>query len=244
MSNRHHRPQSRESMLDFLDQRPAPDDFHWTPDEEEVLTELQRTMAMERIHRQSTYRQLQENYRLSGPAQVRSIFERAMHGNRYELGREFGGAASYLSDVGTLLFRRLVEQRTGQFDSIQLFETLCWLQKVREIRIRRPRRIAELMGCEHLLRKLNKVEFDPCVRWLQNFCERHGFHIRSPQSVEAARRQYCHTTTIADFYRKARPYMPDIPELTFNMDEASNAFNRQYKCITIRSWKRPRSVPI
>jgi hypothetical protein len=48
-------------MLDFLDQRPAPDDFHWTPEEEEMLTELQRTMAMKRIHRHIMYRQLQEN---------------------------------------------------------------------------------------------------------------------------------------------------------------------------------------
>jgi hypothetical protein len=39
-------------MLNFSDQRPVPDDFNWTPEEEEVLTELQRTMAMERIHRQ------------------------------------------------------------------------------------------------------------------------------------------------------------------------------------------------
>jgi hypothetical protein len=78
-----------------------------------VLTELQRTMAMERIHRHTTYRQLQENYCLSDPAQVRSILERTMHGNRDELGREFGGAPSYLSDVDTLLFRRLVEERTG-----------------------------------------------------------------------------------------------------------------------------------
>jgi hypothetical protein len=68
MINCHHRPQSRESMLDFLDQRPAPDDFHWTPDEEEAFTELQRTMAMERIHHHPTHRQLQENYCLSGPA--------------------------------------------------------------------------------------------------------------------------------------------------------------------------------
>jgi hypothetical protein len=57
MSNRYHRPQSRESMLDFLDQLPAPDDFHWTPGEEEVFTELQRTTAMEHIHRRTTYRQ-------------------------------------------------------------------------------------------------------------------------------------------------------------------------------------------
>jgi hypothetical protein len=72
-------------MLDFLDHRPAPNDFHWTPEEEEVLTELQRTTAMERIHRHTTYRQLQENYRLSGPSQVPSILKRRMHGNRYEL---------------------------------------------------------------------------------------------------------------------------------------------------------------
>jgi hypothetical protein len=95
--------------------------------------------------------------------------------------------------------------------------------------------IVELMSCDHLLRKLNKIDFDPCVRWLHDFCERHGLHIRSPQSVEAARRQYCHTTTIADFCRKARPYMSDIPEVTFNMDETSNAFNRQYKRITLNS---------
>jgi hypothetical protein len=120
-------------MLDFLDQRPAPDDLHWTPEEEEVLTELQRTMAMERIHRHTTYRQLQENYRLSGPAQTRSILERTMHDNRYELGREFGGASSYLSDVATPLFRRLVEERTGQFDSIRTFKALYWLQEVRDI---------------------------------------------------------------------------------------------------------------
>jgi hypothetical protein len=41
-----------------------------------------------------------------------------MHGNREELGREFGGAPSYLSDVDTLKFRRLVEERTSQFDNI------------------------------------------------------------------------------------------------------------------------------
>jgi hypothetical protein len=68
---------------------------------------------MERIHCHTTYRQLQENYRLSGPAQVRSILEGTMHGNRYELGQESGGALSCLSDVDTLLFRRLVEERTG-----------------------------------------------------------------------------------------------------------------------------------
>jgi hypothetical protein len=33
--------------------------------------------------------------------------------------------------------------------------------------------------------------------------------------------------------------MPDIPELTFNMDEISNAFNRQYKCITPDSDDHP-----
>jgi hypothetical protein len=60
MSNRHYRPQSRESMLDFLNQRPAPDNFHWTSDEEKVPTEFQRTMAMERIHRHTTHRQLQK----------------------------------------------------------------------------------------------------------------------------------------------------------------------------------------
>jgi hypothetical protein len=38
--------------------------------------------------------------------------------------------------------------------------------------------------------------------------------------------------TIADFRRKARPYMSDIPEFTFNIDEISNALNRQYKWIT------------
>jgi hypothetical protein len=196
-------------------------------------------MAMERIHRHTTYRQLQENYRLSGPAQVRSILERTMHGDRHELGREFGGAPSYLSDVDTLLFRRLVEERTGQFDNIRTFEAFYWLQKVREIRIRRARRIAGLMGCDHLLRKLNKVDFDPCVRWLHEFFERRKLHIRSPQSVEAARRQYCHRTTIADICRKARPYMSDIPELTFNLDETSNAFNGQYKCITPDSDDHP-----
>jgi hypothetical protein len=86
-----------------------------------------------------------------------------MHGTRDELGREFGGALSYLSDMDIFLFRHLVEERTGQCNSIQTFETLYWLQKVREIRIRRARRIAELMGCDHLLRKFNKVDFDPCV---------------------------------------------------------------------------------
>jgi hypothetical protein len=65
---------------------PASDDFHWTPDEEEVFTEFQRTMVMDRIDHHTTYRQLQENYRLSGPAQIRSILGRTMHGNRYELG--------------------------------------------------------------------------------------------------------------------------------------------------------------
>jgi hypothetical protein len=189
-------------------------------------------MVMERIHCHTTYRQLQENYRLLGLVQVRSILERAMHGNRYEPGREFGGAPSYLSGMDTLLFRPLVEERAGQFDSIRTFEGLYWLQEVREIRIHRARMIAELMSCDHLLRKLNKVDFDPRVRWLHKFCERHRLHIRSPQSVEAARRQYCHTTTIADFCRKARPYMSNIPELTFNMDETSNAFNHQYMCIT------------
>jgi hypothetical protein len=74
-------------MLDFLDQRPAPDNFHWTSEEGEELTELQRTIAMKHIHRHTTYRQLQENHRLSGPAQVWSILERTMHGNRNELGR-------------------------------------------------------------------------------------------------------------------------------------------------------------
>jgi hypothetical protein len=73
-------------MLDFLDQRPAPDNFHWTPEEEEVLTELQRTMAVESIHRHTTYRQLQENYSLSDPVQVQSILEKTIHGNCYELG--------------------------------------------------------------------------------------------------------------------------------------------------------------
>jgi hypothetical protein len=195
-------------------------------------------MAMERIHLHNTYRQLQ-NYSLLDPAQVRSILERTMRGNRYELGREFGGAPSYLSDVDTLLFLRRVEERIGQFDSIQTFEVFYWRQEVREIRIRRARRIAELIGSDHLLRKLNKVDFDPCVRWPHEFCERHGLHIRSPQSVEAARRQYCHTTTIADFCRKARPYMSNIPEVTFNMDETSNAFNRHYKCITPDSDDHP-----
>jgi hypothetical protein len=59
-----------------------------------------------------------------------------MHGDRYELGREFGGAPSYLSDVDALLFRRLVEEHTGQFDNIRMFEAVYWLQEVREIRIR------------------------------------------------------------------------------------------------------------
>jgi hypothetical protein len=39
-------------------------------------------------------------------------------------------------------------------------------------------------------------------------------------------------TPIADFCHKVRPYMSDIPEFIFNMDETSNDFNRQYKCIT------------
>jgi hypothetical protein len=74
-----------------------------------VSTELPRTIVMERIHRHTTYRQLESSYCLPGPAPVRSILERTMHINRYEVGREFGGAPSYLSDVDTLLLRRLVE---------------------------------------------------------------------------------------------------------------------------------------
>jgi hypothetical protein len=139
-------------MLDFLDQRPAPGDFHWTLNEEEVFTELQRqwrwsaSIAIPRI----------ANYKKTTASQIRSILERTMHGNRYDLGREFGGAPSYLSDVDTLLFRRLVEERIGPFDSIRTFGALYWLQEVRKIRILRTRRIAELMGCNHLLRNPTK----------------------------------------------------------------------------------------
>jgi hypothetical protein len=117
-------------------------------------------MAMERIHHHTTYCQLQENYSLSRLAQVRSILERTLYGNCYELDRQFDGAPSYLSDVDIVLFRRLVEERAGQFDSIRTFEAFYWFQEVRDIRIRRARRIAELMGCDHLLWKLNKIDFE------------------------------------------------------------------------------------
>lgn len=84
----------------------------------------------------------------------------------------------------------------------------------------------------HIKKMINKLYPSmPCSSWLNHMCGQNGITIKTPQTLEAARKKYCHINAIRAFFTKHEHLLKRDPHLLWNADETSAASSRKYKVL-------------
>lgn len=72
----------------------------------------------------------------------------------------------------------------------------------------------------------------PSESWINKFCSLKGITLKSPETIEEARRRYCNANSINAFFSKHSSLLKSLtPNNIWNADESSSASNRKYKVL-------------
>ena len=72
----------------------------------------------------------------------------------------------------------------------------------------------------------------PSESWINKFCSLKGITLKSPETIEEARRRYCNANSINTFFSKHSSLLQSLaPNNIWNADESSSASNRKYKVL-------------
>ena len=79
---------------------------------------------------------------------------------------------------------------------------------------------------------LSLEPYMPSESWITKFCHSKNITLKSPETIEEARRKYCNTLTINSFFTKHGTLLKSLaPHNIWNADESSSASQRKYKVL-------------
>ena len=112
------------------------------------------------------------------------------------------------------------------------------IQELREARYERAAYISK--SCVRAFEKAKRFKEvlsdprnqTPSSSWLYNFCPNHGIQLKTPETLEKARHDYCTRLRVKNFFDTFAILSRTIdPHLLFNADETSSATTKKFKAL-------------
>jgi hypothetical protein len=143
-----------------------------------------------------------------------------------------GGADWYLCQDDTDEFKRILQEKAAEMDSVITVNAIALARQLRQDRQDRAIALLDSVGATGLVEELLKQSIaEPDRSWLNHVGTRLGISIKNPESIEDARRRGCNKPVIEDFFRRFQHLIDRPPELILNCDETHVSSRKHYKVV-------------
>lgn len=158
-----------------------------------------------------------------------------LSGNLWEPHANKDGVNSYIGDVDISIFKQQINDFGLNLDCLKTIETIEIVYDLGCHNYNCTIFISRLVSQKSIFaprfyRCLRQLEpYIPCDRWLTNFAKSVGITLKSPESLEKARRIFCTTHVITSFFTKHGNLLRSVHvENIWNEDESSSSSSRKY----------------
>lgn len=190
------------------------------------LSDLQVTIMTEKL-RGATYSQL-AGY-ASGPVALSHCLRRTALCLLWVPGM-VTGPDPYLSPPDTERFRQLIVQACDDVNCVTVTRALSLALDLRRDRQRRAVKLLQQAGCDRLAAAIEEAS-PPSRYWLQKICGENEITICRSEELEAARRLYCDTDAITQWFVRFSVLLDRPVSLMFNMDETQVNAKKKLKVL-------------
>lgn len=210
--------------------------FNWTDEEKQIFSQQQIQIC--EMKRQGRSQIDIENIIGVNPQAISSAICATLSGNRWEPHTDKGGVNSYIGDVDVSVFKQRINDFGLNLDCLKTIEAIEIVYELRCQRYSRAKFISNLVSQKSILapryiRCLRQLEpYFPCESWLTNFAKSVGIILKTPDSLEEARRKFCTTRIITSFFTKHGNLLRSVhAENIWNADESSSSSSKKYKVL-------------
>ncbi len=213
--------------------------FHWTDIEKMTFSSTQIEICEMKESRKTNV-EILAHFSLHSVANIYTSVKSTMCGNIWKPGEDVGGRPSYLSDIDTILFENHISKSCFDLQCLNTKQAMQIIMDLKQQRYERAKFIANLC-CQNASMTINYQKiinelcpFFPSPSWLTNFCQSKDIYLKSPNTLEDARKYYCNTTTISNFFNTHGHLLANKdPRLIFNADESSSMSSKKFKALTL-----------
>jgi hypothetical protein len=148
----------------------------------------------------------------------------------------FGGRHAYLSDVDMAAFKSVVSERARSMNCITKSEAVSLAFHLRQVRTHFPIDLLHGIECPRLVDRLREIypPLEPDDETVRSICCPLDLVICRPQTLELARRMFCDSERITNFFVKFSPLFQRDSRLIWNADETQVNAMKRLKVICAR----------
>ena len=152
--------------------------FDFTQEEQSVFSDIQIIVLIRKAQGASYQQILKELPQISSPKTLTSLFRWSNFGRRFELHKTTGRPPS-IGDVQLEIFKKIVEERCDENNSIAIFEAVTILEKIQGDYMWKNYNFAKNIGLNKLAYELLDFEKIELSRsWLTQFLNHHNIQLK------------------------------------------------------------------
>ena len=185
-----------------------------------------------------TYEDIRKIHNLSCDAALVTCLVRTSQCKFWEPGYP-GGNDTYLSLLDAIKFKSLIIEAANDANCVPTTIAISIAYSLRKERIQKAISILQDIRCNGLISHLDDLCY-PSDSWLYHIKQDNGFKIVTPQELDIARRLYCDTIAIHNFFSAFESLLQlKDPRLLLNMDETMCNTKKKLKIIVPQNIKNP-----